>query len=202
MVHRSSSAYLSSYVCHQPAQKLKNRPDRPPGAIIDDLEPQVEVQTSVQALDTLFGCIETCWCDSSWVFVHNCVKLYGVVSLGGSTYSFWEVKFTYMRKDWGNDRPITVATHHHHSDMIYDWEITKSFAGFLQYLVIRWVPEYFVEVDAGFLATVTHNTAMIIKRRGYTTTAWKGHRKMSFNIFYRLQKSPFVFSNGVGVCQV
>ena len=23
-----------------------------------------------------------------------------------------------------------------------------------------------------------------------------------FNIFYRLQKSPFVFSNGVGVCQV
>ena len=121
--------------------------------------------------------------------VHNCVKLYGVVSLRGSTYSFWDVKFTYMREDWGNDRPITVAAHHHLSDMIYDWEITKSFAGFLQYLVIRWVPEYFVEVDAGFLATVTHNTAMIIKRRGYTTTAWKGHQKTSFGIFYPLQKS-------------
>jgi len=133
------------------------------------------------------------------VFVHNCVKLYGVVSLGGSTYSFWEVKFTYMRKDWGNDRPITVATHHHHSDMIYDWEITKSFAGFLQYLVIRWVPEHFVEVDAGFLATVIHNTAMIIKRRGYTTTAWKGHQKTSFGISYRLQKLWFVFGTGVGV---
>ena len=88
------------------------------------------------------------------MFVHNCVKLYGVVSLRGSTYSFWEVKFTYMREDWGNDRPITDAAHHQR-DMVYDWEITKSFAAFLQYLVIRWVPESFVEVDAGFLAAVT-----------------------------------------------
>ena len=60
-----------------------------------------------------------------------------------------------MREDWGNDRPITVSAHHHRSDMVYDLEITKRFTGFLQYSVIRWVPESFVEVDAGFLAAVT-----------------------------------------------
>jgi hypothetical protein len=54
-----------------------------------------------------------------------------------------------MRKDRDNSRPIIVAAHHIRSGMIEDGAMTKSFAVFLQILVVWWVPEYFVEVGAG-----------------------------------------------------
>ena len=46
-------------IYHQPAQKLKNRPDRdPPGAIIGAVDGQRILQTSVQALHTLRGYVQ------------------------------------------------------------------------------------------------------------------------------------------------
>ena len=114
---------------------------------------------------------------------------------------FSKLKFTNAMEDRDNDRPITVATHHHRSGIIWDCEITKSFTVLLQILVIRWLSEGFMEVDAGFFGAGTMNATTITKRRGCTTTAWKGHQKASFDILYRLQQSRFVFSTDVGVAR-
>ena len=62
-------------------------------------------------------------------FVHNYVKLCGIVSPGGSTLSFRESKFTDMRVNWGDDRPNTVATHHHRLGMIW-YCYKEKFRGF------------------------------------------------------------------------
>jgi hypothetical protein len=51
-----SCLYLVRTIYHQPAQKLKNRPDRDPrGGTIPSPENQVLVRTSVQALETFFA---------------------------------------------------------------------------------------------------------------------------------------------------
>ena len=68
--------------------------------------------------------------------VHNRVILWGIESLGGWNFSTWEVKFTYMRIDWDNSRPITAAVHHLHSGMVYDGSLKKFFACLQQILVI------------------------------------------------------------------
>ena len=88
----------------------------------------------------------------SGYWVRNWPKLCGIAILGGQTSSFWKVKITFMREDRGNSRPIIVATHHIRSGMIWDGTMTKSYTVFLQILVIRWVPEYFLEVGAGIWA--------------------------------------------------
>jgi len=85
----------------------------------------------------------------SGYWVHNWPKLCGVSSFGGQSLSFWNVKITSMREDRDNCRPIIVAAHHLRSGMIWDGTMTKSYTGFLQILVVFWVPECFVEVGAG-----------------------------------------------------
>ena len=50
-----------------------------------------------------------------------------------------------------------------------------------------------------FFAAVIQNATMIIKRRGHTTIAWKGHQKASFGIPCRLLKSWFVI--GANRCE-
>ena len=67
--------------------------------------------------------------------------------------------------------------------------MTKSFTGLLQILVIRWVPECFVEVGAGIAWAITQITNITIKRRGYTITAREGYQKASFDIPERLECS-------------
>ena len=79
-----------------------------------------------------------------------------------SKSTVWKVIFTSRRKDKDNFRPIIVATHHLRPGMIWDGAMTKSFTVLLQILVIRWVPEYFVEVGAGFWAVATQITNNII----------------------------------------
>ena len=69
-----------------------------------------------------------------------------------------------MRVIWGDDRPITVATHHHRLGVVRDGDIKKSFAGFLPCLMIRWLSESFVEVGVGTTCEIT-DTNVIIKRR-------------------------------------
>jgi hypothetical protein len=88
----------------------------------------------------------------SGYWVRNWPKLCGIAILGGQTSSFWKVKITFMREDRGNSRPIIVAVHHLRSGIIWDGTMTKSYTVFLQILVIRWVPEYFMEVGAGIWA--------------------------------------------------
>ena len=114
--------------------------------------------------------------------VHNKLKLCGIASFGGQKLSFWKVKITSMREDRDNSRPIIVATHHLRSGMIWDGTMTKSYTVSLQILAIFWVPEYFVEVGAGFWAAATQITNNIMKRHWYTTTAWEGYQKASFGI--------------------
>ena len=109
----------------RPSHNLKNVKictERPPRAIIDDLARKVPVQSSAQALDTLFGCIETCRYESLLGFVHSFVKLCSIVPLEGSTLSSKGFKFTYVAVNWGDGCPITVATctHHHRLDMTWN----------------------------------------------------------------------------------
>ena len=67
--------------------------------------------------------------------------------------------------------------------------MTINFTGLLQILVIRWVPECFVEVGAGIAWAITQITNIIIKRRGYTITAWEGYQKAPFDTRERLECS-------------
>jgi hypothetical protein len=82
-----------------------------------------------------------------------------------------------MRANWEDGRPITVAAHHHRSVTRCNCEETKSFAGFLSCLLIRWLSESFVEVGAGTTCEITEDANMIIDRGVFTTNAWKGYQK-------------------------
>ena len=95
----------------------------------------------------------------------------------GSTLSFLEFKFTYMRANWGDGRPITVATYHHRSDIIWICETTKSFAGFLSCLLIRFVGCLKAPLGAGTTCEITEDANMILQRRVFTTNAWGGYQK-------------------------
>ena len=76
--------------------------------------------------------------------------------------------------------------------------MTKSFTGFLQYLAIRWLSEFFVEVCAGTAGAKTQNTDMSSERRGYSITAWKVHQNASLGSFDRLECSRNMFVTGEG----
>ena len=84
-----------------------------------------------------------------------------------------------MGVNWGVGCPITVATHHHRLDMIWNGEIMKSFAGFLSCLMIRQLSESFVKVGAGTPCEITEDTNVIIERQGYATTAWDKYQTVS-----------------------
>ena len=65
--------------------------------------------------------------------------------LGRKKFSIREVKMSCVRLD---QHPITAAVIHHGPfDMIVGGPLMKSFAGFVQYGVLSWVPVCFVEVE-------------------------------------------------------
>ena len=55
-----------------------------------------------------------------------------------------------------------------------------------------------MEVGTGISAATTEITNIIMKRRGYTTTAWEGYQKTSLGILHRLKGSVYVFGTGEG----
>jgi len=63
----------------------------------------------------------------------------------GDFLSVWELKFTCIRVDWDNWRPITDASHDLRWRMIWDEATTRNVTGLLQILVIWWITEGFVE---------------------------------------------------------
>ena len=55
-----------------------------------------------------------------------------------------------------------------------------------------------MEVGTGISAATTEITNFIMKRRGYTTTAWKGYQKTYAGTLERLKRSLYVFGTGEG----
>lgn len=55
--------------------------------------------------------------------------------------------------------------------------IMKSFAGFLRFVVIRWLLEYLLEVQCSIFWTITIPSFVALDQREMITTAWGGCQK-------------------------
>ena len=66
--------------------------------------------------------------------------------------------------------------------MIWGVSWVESFAGLLQRLVVLWVLQCFVEVDARFRGMFIRNTNIGTEWQWITTTRWKGHQTIVLDI--------------------
>ena len=63
-------------------------------------------------------------------------KPWCVVSFYGQFSSSGDIRNVHMGRDWDHRRPTTAAVHYDHFDMIVGGSLMKSFAGFVQNLVL------------------------------------------------------------------
>ena len=87
----------------------------------------------------------------------------------------------YVRSDFGNIRPITAAAYHHLPDIVSDGGLMKSFAGFRQKVMVRWLLQAFVGVDASIFRPVRTIVGTTIERQGLPFNGYKGHQPTPYH---------------------
>ena len=58
------------------------------------------------------------------------------MSLDGQFSSSGDIRIVHVGRDWDHRRPITAAVHYGRFDMVVGGSLMKSFAGFVQNLVL------------------------------------------------------------------
>ncbi len=143
MVHISSWSYLSSYVYYQPAQNLKNLkicPERPPGAIIDDLERQNETNPSDRSFSKPLLVHKKALednCDSIWSYLSSYVYYQPAQNLKnlkicperppGTTIDGLERRNETNPSDRRFSKPLLVQTKATEDNCDNSWEYLSSY---------------------------------------------------------------------------
>ena len=86
---------------------------------------------------------------------------------------------------WVHARPFTTSVPYSHLHMIWGGSLMESFAGLLQRLVVLWVSQCFVEVDARFRGVLIRNTNIDTTQQSTTANAWEGYQTTDLGISER-----------------
>ena len=104
---------------------------------------------------------------------------------------FWECFRSFVGQNinvtivWVHARPVTTPVPYFHLHIIWDGSLMKSFAGLLQILVVLWVSQCFVEVDARFRGVLIRNTNIDTTQQSTTANAWEGYQTTDLGISER-----------------
>ena len=113
-----------------------------------------------------------------------------------SCWHFWKMSFVllggrkYQTKIvWVLTRPFTPSVPYSHLNMVWGGSLMKRSEGLLLNLVVLWVSQCFVEVDATFCGVLIRNTSVDAQRQWLTYNAFEGHPLPSHDIRKRYLSS-------------
>ena len=96
-----------------------------------------------------------------------------------------DIRIVHVGCGWDLCEPITAVVYYGHFYMVVGGLLIKSFAGFVQNMVLSLAPLCFVWADVAFLQRWTENSNAEHDRQGTTITALKDYRMAVLYTFGR-----------------